>query len=167
MDNIFVFISLSVMNWLHMIATVVWIGGITINLLVLLPSIRETLEPLPAGKLMGAVMRRFRRLVYASIFVLGVTGVLMNLLDENYLGLMKLGNLWSQITLIKHIFTVALIILAVYAFEGLGPKVSRLAVKGPSPELARLQKLQIKFVTTGLILGIIILLLTGIMSAIS
>ena len=167
MDNVFVFISLSVMNWLHMIATVVWIGGMGTNLLVLMPSMRESLEPPMMGKLMGAVMRRFRRLVYASIFVLGVTGVLMNLLDENYLGLMKLGNLWSQITLIKHIFTAALIILAIYAFEGLGPKVSRLAVKGPSPELARLQRLQIKLATTGLIMGIIILLLTGIATAIS
>jgi uncharacterized membrane protein len=146
---------------------VVWIGGITINLLVLLPSIRETLEPLSAGKLMGAVMKRFRRLVYASIFVLGVTGVLMNLLDENYLGLMKLGNLWSQITLIKHVFTVALIILAVYAFEGLGPKVSRLAAKGPSPDLVHLQKFQIKLATSGLIMGMIILLSTGIITAIS
>ncbi len=167
MDNVFVFIALSVMNWLHLIATVVWIGGIGTNLLVLMPSMRESLEPPMIGKLMGAVMRRFRRLVYASIFVLGVTGVLMNLLDENYLGLMKLGNLWSQITLIKHIFTAALIFLAVYAFEGLGPKVSKLAVKGPSPELARLQKLQIKLATTGLIMGIIILLLTGIATAIS
>ena len=93
MDNVFLFISLSVMNWLHMIATVVWIGGIGTNLLVLMPSMRESLEPPMMGKLMGAVMKRFRRLVYVSIFVLSVTGVLMNLLDENYLGLMKLGNL--------------------------------------------------------------------------
>ncbi len=167
MNDIFKLISLSILNWFHLIATVVWIGGIGTNLLVLMPPMRETLEPPMMGKLMGAVMRRFRRLVYACIFVLGVTGVLMNLLDENYLGLMKLGNLWSQIALFKHIFTAALIFLAVYAFEGLGPKVSRLAVKGPSPELARLQRLQIKLATTGLIMGIIILLLTGIVTAIS
>ncbi len=167
MTDIFKLISLSILNWLHLIATVVWIGGIGTNLLVLMPSMRESLEPPMIGKLMGAVMRRFRRLVYASIFVLGVTGVLMNLLDENYLGLMKLGNLWSQIALIKHIFTAALIILAIYAFESLGPKVSKLAVKGPSPELARLQRLQIKLATTGLIMGIIILFLTGIATAIS
>ncbi len=119
------------------------------------------------GELMGAVMKRFRSLVYASIVVLGATGILMNFLNENYLGLLRFGNPWSQISLIKHIFTVALIILAVYAFEGLGPKVSRLATKGPSPELARLQRLQIKLATTGLIMGIIILLLTGIATAIS
>ncbi len=167
MNDILKLISLSILNWLHLIATVVWIGGIGTNLLILMPSMRESLEPPMMGKLMGAVMSRFRRLVYVSIFVLGVTGILMNLLNENYLGLLRFGNLWSQITLIKHIFTAALIFLAVYAFEGLGPKVSRLAVKGPSPELARLQKLQIKLATTGLIMGIIILLLTGIVTAIS
>ena len=131
MDNVFLFISLSVMNWLHLITTVVWIGGIGTNLLILMPSMRESLEPPMMGKLMGAVMKRFRSLVYASIVVLGVTGILMNFLNENYLGLLRFGNLWSQIALIKHIFTAALIFLAVYAFEGLGPKSLQTCCKRP------------------------------------
>lgn len=160
-------IVLSGVNWLHLIATVFWIGAASTNILILLPSMKAVLEPPVMGKLMGAVMKRFRTIVYISMVILGVTGIAMNLLNKNYLGLMQFGNTWSMITLIKHVVTAALVILVFYAFETLAPKVSRLAAKGPSPELAHLQKKQISLAVTGLVLGIVILLLTGIMTAIS
>ncbi|MGQ9469701.1 MAG: hypothetical protein ACUVTD_07800 [Nitrososphaerales archaeon] len=56
-------------------ATVIWIGGMATNLLVLLPSMREALEPPIMGKLMGSVMKRFRPLVYASMIILVASGI--------------------------------------------------------------------------------------------
>lgn len=160
-------ILLTVINWLHLFATVAWIGGMTTNLLVLLPSIREALEPAVLGKLMGAVMKRFRILTYISIVVLIVTGAVMTKFNASYMGLALFGNLWSIVALIKHIVIVVMIIIAIYAFEGLARKVSKLAMKGPSPDLARLQKKQIMLASIGFILGVIVLLLTGLMTAIS
>src|SRR3990170_9015846 len=93
------------------------------NLFVLLPSIRETLEPAIVGKLLGAVMRRFRRLVYGSIILLVFSGLVMTVLNRSYLGSLQFGNAWTQVILIKHVFIVALIVLAVYALEVLAPKV--------------------------------------------
>lgn len=142
-------IVLSGVNWLHLIATVFWIGAASTNLLILLPSMKEVLEPPSMGKLMGQVMKRFRTIVYISIVVLGVTGIVMNLLNKNYLGPFQFTNLWSWLTLIKHVFTAVLVILVIYAFERFAPKVSRLAAKGPSPELARLQNKQIRIATMG------------------
>jgi uncharacterized membrane protein len=137
-------ILLTVINWLHLFATVAWIGGMTTNLLVLLPSIREALEPAVMGKLMGGVMKRFRIVTYISIVVLIVTGAVMTTFNASYMGLALFGNLWSIVALI-----------------------SKLAVKGPSPDLAHLQKKQIMLASTGFILGVIVLLLTGVMTAIS
>jgi hypothetical protein len=68
--------------------------------------------------------------------------------------------------LIKHIFVTVLIILAIYAFEKVAPRVSKLAAKGPSPELVRLQRLQLNLASAGFILSIIILFLTGVATAI-
>ncbi len=158
---------LGIINWFHLFATVVWIGGITTNFLVLLPSIRKVLDPPTTGKLMEVVMRRFRVLIYISIGVLIVTGIFMNIFNENYQGFMQFGNLWALITLIKHILTIVFIILAIYVFEGLFPKLSMLAKKGPSPDLLRLQKLQLNLLITSFILGIVILFLTGLVTAIS
>lgn len=161
-------VVLSIVNWLHMLATVLWIGGMTTNLLVLLPSARRTLEPSVMGALMGAVMGRFRIITYVSIAVLAVTGALMTQVNSQYLGgVFQFGNLWSILTLLKHIVVAMLVILAIYAYEGLARKVRRLAASGPSPQLANLQKKQMGLAVTGFALGIIILLLTAIMTAIS
>ena len=156
---------LSILNFLHLFATVIWIGGMTTNMLVLMPSMREALEPAIAGRFLGVVMKRFRRLVYGSILLLILAGVPMTLLNDNYVSASPFGNTWSQVTLVKHVFVIALILLTVYAFEVLAPRVAKLAAKGPSPELARLQRLQLRLAATGLLLGIIILLFAGIVTA--
>ncbi len=152
-------IVLSILNFLHLSATVIWIGGMTTNMLVLTPSMKEALEPAIAGRFLGVVMKRFRRLIYGSILLLLLSGVPMTLLNENYLGAFQFGNTFSQLILVKHIFVTVLILLSVYAFEILAPRVAKLAAKGPSPELARLQRLQLRLAATGLLLGIIILIL--------
>ncbi len=159
--------ALAVINWLHLMATVLWIGGMAVNILVLMPSMKEGLEPSAAGKFTPLVMKRFRRLVYSSIIVLVATGVSMMLFSRSYLGPLELGNAWSQVLLVKHIFVTVLIIIAVYAFQVLAPKVARVAAKGPSPELAGLQKLQVRLAVSGLLVGIIILFLTGLTTAIT
>lgn len=46
----------SLINFLYIFATVVWFGAMTTNAFILLPSIREALEPPAAGKLMDAFM---------------------------------------------------------------------------------------------------------------
>ena len=152
----------SVLNSLHLFATVAWFGAATTNAFILMPSINESLEPPVAGKLMGSVMKRFRIVVYTSIVVLIVTGIFMT----SSMKFMRFTNIWSTIYSIKHIIIIIAVILIIYSFEGLGRKVSRLAQKGPSPELADLQKKQIIFSKVGFVIVIIILILTGILTAI-
>ena len=167
MSDVSKLVLLSAMNWLHLVATVVWIGAMLTNVLTLLPSAKESLEPPVMGRLMGSIMKRSRRLVYASIIVLLVTGVTTMLLNKHYLGLLDLGNSWTVFLLVKHIFVAILIILGVYMFEVLAPKLGRIAAKGPSPELAQLQKLQLRLGTAGIITALIILLFTAVVTAIS
>lgn len=167
MNTSFGLVVLAVINWLHLLATVTWIGGMTTNILVVLPSVGEVLEPSITGKFMGSVMKRFRPLIYTSMILLGITGALMSYFSKSSLETMQFGNLWNIVAGIKLVATVALIITAIYAFERLAPKVAKLAAGGPSPELGRLKKLQMDVGITGFILGMIILLLTGIMTAIS
>ena len=167
MANVWVQAVLSIINWLHLFATVAWIGAMTTNALILLPSIRETLEPATAGKFLGAIMRRFRLLVYGSIVLLVFSGVVMTILNKNYLGPLQYGNTWTLVILIKHVFVALLVVLAIYALEVLAPKVAKTGAKGPSPELTRLQKLQLRLAGAGLVISLIILLLTGVATAIS
>ena len=158
---------MSIIDWVHLFATVAWIGGMTTNTLILLPSIKETLEPATAGRFLAAVMKRFRLLVYGSIILLLFSGAVVTGVHGNYLELLQTGDSWAQVILIKHVLVAALIVLAVYAFELLAPKVAKMGARGPSPELVRLQKLQLRLATSGLVIGLIILLLVAIATTIS
>lgn len=167
MSDVSALVLLSVINWIHLVAVVVWFGGLFTNMLVLMPSLKESLEPAAMGPFMGTFAKRFRRLVYLSIVILLVTGVIMMLLNKDYLGLLDLGNEWSILLLIKHIFVFIMIGVAVYMLEVIFPKVGRLMAKGPSPELARVQKLQIRLGSAGFVVALAILGLTAVTTAIS
>ncbi len=152
----------SVINWFHMVAVVAWIGGMFTNMLVLMPAIKATLEPPVAGKLMGAYMKKFRVVIYASIVILWLTGMLMTRVNGQYQGPIRLENLWSIAVFAKHVLSLLLTVLAIYAFEVMAPKVGKLAAQGPSPQLAALQKKQMGLAFFGFIIGLAILCTTSV-----
>ena len=58
----------------HLIAAILWMGGMTFMLLALRPAALLTLEPQPRARLMGAVWQRFFPMVLAAIVALFITG---------------------------------------------------------------------------------------------
>ena len=59
---------------LHLIAGIVWMGGMTFMLFALRPAVILTLEAQPRAMLMGAVWKRFYALVLVAIVALFATG---------------------------------------------------------------------------------------------
>jgi uncharacterized membrane protein len=59
---------------LHLVAAIVWMGGMTFMLTALRPASLEVLEPQVRARLMGAVWRRFFGAVLVAIAVLLLTG---------------------------------------------------------------------------------------------
>jgi uncharacterized membrane protein len=51
-------VILAVSYWLHLVATVIWIGGITFILFIAIPTAKQVLGA-EAGKLMGGISKRF------------------------------------------------------------------------------------------------------------
>ena len=160
-------ILLSLVNALHLAATVIWIGAIVTNTFVLMPAAAKALEPPALGRLLGVFMKRFRPLVYTCVVTLVVTGVIMMLQNRHYDGMLNLKSLWAQLLLVKHVAIVVMIVLVVYAFEVMAPAVGKLAAAGPSPALAAMQKKQMAFAKIGMYLAFLVLLLTSIITAIS
>ncbi len=164
MADLLTAILLGIVNWIHLLATVFWIGGMLVNLFVVIPSAQKTLEPAMVGKFVGTIMNRYRPLTIISMIVLLFSGIPMTILDPNYVPLNFTGQ-WAIVILIKHIVVGILVALTLYAFFVMAPKVEAKAVEGPSPELAGLQKRQLRITQIGAVLGIIVLLLTGIGTA--
>ena len=160
MDNLFV---KTLIDWLHIMATVIWIGGMFTNMIILRPAAIKALNPADAGRLIGAVMKRFRVIVYVSIVLLGVTGIPLKIINENYISIINFENNWEIVSFIKHICYGILVILAVYSFEVIAPKMSKLAPNGPSDALSRLQKRQMIAGASAFLAALIILILSSLM----
>jgi uncharacterized membrane protein len=158
---------LSAMNWLHLLATVAWIGGIVINVFILSPAAKESLEPPMMMRLWGGIMKRFKKMVYVCMAVFIGTGIVMMFMNSAYGDSFDFGDTWTLFLVIKHVLVLVLIIMGIYMFQGVFPKLKKLAAKGPSPALAKAEKQQRVVATVNLILGILILAATAVNGAIS
>jgi uncharacterized membrane protein len=158
---------LSAMNWLHLLATVAWIGGVFINVLVLSPAAKESLEPPMMMRLWGGLMKRFQKMVYVSMAIFIGTGIVMMFMNSAYGDTFDFGDTWTLFLVIKHVLVLFLIIVGIYMFQSVFPKLKKLAAKGPSPELGKAEKRQRVVATISLILGILILAATAVNGAIS
>ncbi len=146
-----------ILKFIHLVATVAWIGGMFTNFFIYMPVFRKELEAPVAGKLMGAVMKRFRVMVYSSMIVFFISGMLLGYLH------METGvsdaslDMWNALLLVKVSLFAIMVILALYAFEILAPKVAEIAAGGPSPRLRKAQMKQMALAAAGFLLGLAVL----------
>jgi uncharacterized membrane protein len=145
--------------WLHSIATVVWIGGITFILFIVLPSAKQVLG-VEAGKLMGEISKRFNPIANYSIILLIVTGAVLTAFNKQYSGISNFDNNWLLGLIVKHVFVIGMVIVHFYRGLILTPKIA----KTEADEKASLQKLSLNLVKTNFCLGLIVLLMSGIIS---
>jgi hypothetical protein len=67
------------------------------------------------------------------------------------------------VSFVKHLCYGILVLLAVYSFEILSPKVRKVAEMGPSPALALLQKKQATLGKLAFLTAIVVLVLSSLM----
>jgi uncharacterized membrane protein len=144
--------------WIHLVAAVVWIGGMAFLSLVLMPPL--TREPLAAHRavLIQIVSRRFRVLVWVSIAVLLVSG--MMLLSGRVPSLLVPEG-WPLLAQVKVGLVLVLILLTALHDFWLGPLVSRLLHDVPTTRTATarwLIRLSPWIARAGLVLGLAVLL---------
>jgi uncharacterized membrane protein len=154
----------TILDFLHLMATIAWIGGMFFNFLVVLPTVKKVLDPASAGKFMGFLFRRVRVVVYVSLAVLFITGIPMKIASEYYVSIINFDNTWEIIGFVKHVFVGLLALMAIYSFEFLAPAVGKLAASGPSDKLDRLRKRQMKMGAVSFLFGIIVIFLSAVMN---
>ena len=153
-------IILVVSYWLHLIATVIWIGGITFILFIAIPSTKQVLGT-ESGKLMGEISKRFTPLANYSIILLIITGLVLTGFNKQFSGIGNFKNNWTLVLTLKHVLILGMV--AVHFYRGL--VLSSKIVKTESiAEKASLRKLSLNLVKVNFCAGLLVLLLTGITS---
>jgi putative copper export protein len=149
-----------VFMWLHLTATIIWLGGITFILLVAIPSARQVLRG-EAGGLMGEVTKRFTPMANLSILFLLLSGIFLMAIDGNISGEVLKGGHGTAMLLKLLLF---LLMAGVHFFRGkvLAPRIARTQSDG---EKSRLQKLSLNLVWLNFGSGLVVLLLSAFVGA--
>jgi len=158
--------ALSIAYWLHMLATVLWIGSLSASALVVLPAARKILDPKAYADLLAALGKRLDPLGWFSMIVLLGSGMLQMSSNPNYQGVMSIQGLWAGSIFIKHILFGLMVLISGYITWGLLPSLRRAALlqaRGKAVSDAEtLQNREVFLLRLNLILGILVLLLTAV-----
>jgi uncharacterized membrane protein len=145
-----------------MAATVVWIGGLFFQALVLPPVLRQLPE---RGRVLERIRRRFQPLAWLSLAVLIGTGLTQMAANPDYNGLLSVGNPWSRAIFAKHVAVGLMVAVGVYQTWVVQPALARLAMleaRAPESDQAKLLARQDRLARLNLGLGIAVLALTAV-----
>jgi uncharacterized membrane protein len=158
--------ALSLAYWLHMLATVAWIGSLMTLSVLVLPAARQTLDARLYAELLARLRRRLDPLGWISLLLLAGTGLFQMSASPNYEGFLAFNNRWAVAILVKHLVFLGIILLSAYLTWGLIPRLQRGALlQGQGKDttvLPDLQKQEALLVRVNLALGILVLVLTAI-----
>ncbi|MBI3399636.1 MAG: CopD family protein [Deltaproteobacteria bacterium] len=155
-------VMLALSYWLHLTATVVWIGGTFFILFIAIPSTKQVLGA-DASKLMGKISKRFTPIANYSIIALIVTGITLTALNKQFSGIGNFGNNWTLVLILKHFLVLGMVVVHFYRGLVLTPKIARTE---SATKKTSLQKLSLNLVKLNFCIGLIVLLISGIISII-
>jgi len=147
----------NVVDFLHLVATATWIGGMLFMKLVLIPA-QEAIEPGQRGRLMGVAAKRFTAVAWTSVVVLLVTGFL----KTPALFLLDTTTSYGTILLAKHAIVAAMIVVGLVITLVVAPRLRALAPApggATGPELPRVQARLEALSAVNTVLGLVLLFL--------
>ncbi len=151
---------LAIIYWLHLLATVTWIGSLAaINLLVL-PASTRTLKLVDQLSFIAALQKRLEPLAWFCMGLLLVTGLFQLSTSPHYDGFLDISTQWSLAILVKHGLAVVMVVVsAIQTWEVL-PAIHRTLLKKEKAgegELAKLQKKELLILRINLLISALIL----------
>lgn len=155
----------------HLVATVIWLGGLAVLSIMVHPAARRHLHEHPGFyAFMNRLRKRFVPLANFSLAVLITSGMVQMAGDENYLGVLDFSNSWSVALLLKHIVVLAMALCSVTIQYAVAPALERVSIriekgKGGSSEWLRLSQRETTLIWVNNVLGMLVLLLTAWMTA--
>jgi uncharacterized membrane protein len=161
--------------WLHMLATVTWVGGLAALALLVLPSAGRVLDEPAYARLLSEIQRRLDALGWFSLAILVATGLVQMSANPNYQGFFTIGNLWAGAILVKHLVIAGMIGISAILTWGILPGLKRMVLRierartDPGSvdidQLTKASRANARLIRANLILGVIVLALTAIARA--
>lgn len=152
-------IILGMAGFLHSIFTIIWIGGLVMIVITVLPAAKNSLESNKQVQLlMHGILKRHRLWVYISIAGLMLTGVIQARSAANFSGMMRFDTTYSSIVSIKFILTIVMVGVALFRSIFFGKK----GVTATPQQ----NKLSLKLVFVNASIGLLILLASSFLAVV-
>ena len=147
-------IALTLINFLHELFTVIWVGGLLLLVLVIMPVLKKQFEEEKFNQVNKMIKTRLSIFIYVSIVVLMVTGLLMTRLADpvQTTGFISFESSYATLLSIKHILFILMALIAIFRsaildrINGIEKKVKHITAK-------ILLRLNVVFATTVLFLS--------------
>ncbi|MFN2190388.1 MAG: CopD family protein [Candidatus Promineifilaceae bacterium] len=160
---------LTISYWIHLLATVVWLGGLVTMAIVAWPAVRERiLEP----EQWSALQKGFTPLANASLVLLWITGFVQMSANPNYEGFLAVNNLWAQAILVKHIAVIGMMIFGIAIQWRIQPALARLSLleskqpKTAAAEREKLRQQELRLLRLNLLFAAAVLFFTAVATAV-
>ena len=158
--------AIALVFWLHLLATVAWLGGLAAIAILVLPAAKRVLKPTDQLAFIEGLQRRLEPLAWFSLAILVATGLFQLSVNPHYDGFLSTSGQWSLAILTKHTLVVFMIVVsAIQTWEVL-PAIRRGLIriekgKADEKEVKRLQKRETLLLRLNIILSILILAATA------
>ncbi|HUN22141.1 MAG TPA: CopD family protein [Anaerolineales bacterium] len=158
------------MNWtlalayfFHLLATVVWVGGVILFPVLIIPTAQKHLPSTQNAQFLLALQKRFSPWALSAIVVLAGSGLMQMSAHPQYRGVLQVDSTWAWVILLKHIAYLGMTLLGAIEIWGILPALGlaqlRLASGQESglAEMVRLQK-QVHWLYWGSLLSAVVVL---------
>lgn len=137
-------------NSVHLIAAVVWIGGLAFLVFGLRPSLKKAFPDEAARASMEAPLyRRFFVMSAMAATVLLASGTMMMVTDTHFEGFFQYPNAWTRLMVVKHALFVGLLGLLI------------------AQRRSRATAIERDLIDISLMLGVAILVVTGLLTGLT
>lgn len=155
--------ALALTFWLHLLATVTWIGCIVSISILFLPAAAKTLKPADHLALIEALQKRLEPIAWFCMSLLLITGLFQMSVNPHYDGFLSTSTQWSLAILIKHILGVFMVVASAIQTWEVIPAIRRTLMKKIADEgqIIKLQKREVLLLRINFGLSVLILLATA------
>jgi uncharacterized membrane protein len=151
--------------WLHLLATVTWVGSLAGISFLVLPAMQRSLDEETQLVFIDAMQKRLEPIAWFSMSLLLVTGLFQMSVNPHYDGFLSTSTQWSLAILAKHLLGIVMVVVSAIQTWEVIPSIRRAIVKSKKSknveELDALRRREILLLRMNFGLSVLILLATA------
>lgn len=157
--------ALALTYWLHLLATVTWVGSLAGVAILILPAMKRSLDAEHQLVFIEAMQKRLEPIAWFCMTLLVLTGLFQMSVNPHYDGFISTSTQWSLAILIKHILGIGMVVVSAIQTWEVIPAIRRAIVRSKksenADEIESLRKREVLLLRMNFGLSLLILLATA------